>query len=273
MPLVASAELSTCVLPGAPAKIGGRLTPSLLQLPKGSTLIINEAPLKEGNIDAAGQQSLAALSAMTRTNTVPYRFNGGDYPFEADYNILVLSSKSSSSSSSSHPLESSGNSKSFQTENKLLPCYLQVHVDTMMESTCMEESDMALPPKVANRIRCYLTRCRVAPSNNGWSTNIGLEDAMLQQAQLDFIQRRQSSRTSRNIVPEGDRSPTVRREESKEIKETDFHRWLTLTRLQARSRLGLLLWANNATTPIHRLATCDDWNAALSLDDSIQRKL
>jgi hypothetical protein len=199
---------------------------------------------------------------------VPYRFNGGDYPFEADYNILVLSSKSSSSS---QPLESTGNNRSFKTENKLLPCSLQVHVDTMMESTCMEESDMALPPKVANRIRCYLTRCRVAPSNNSSTNNIGLEEAMLQQAQSDFIQRRQSSRTSRNIVPDVDSQTTIQSEESKEIKETDFHRWLTLTRLQARSRLGLL--CANATTPKQRLATCDDWNAALSLDDSIQRHL
>eukprot|EP00978_Attheya_sp_CCMP212_P001891 scaffold3904_cov47-Attheya_sp.AAC.2 len=270
MPLVASTELSTCLLPGAPAKMGGRLTPSLLQLPKGGTLIINEAPLKEGTIDAAGQQTLSALSTMTRTNMVPYRFNGGDYPFEADYNILVLSSKSSSSSS--QPLESSGNNRSFKTENKLLPCSLQVHVaDAMMESTRMEESDSALPPKVANRIRCYLTRCRVAPSNNCSTNNIGLEEALLQQAQSDFIQRRQSSRTSRNIVPDVDSRTTIRSEESKEIKETDFHRWLTLTRLQARSRLGLL--CANATTPNKRLATCDDWNAALSLDDSIQRHL
>lgn len=61
---------------------------------------------------------------------------------------------------------------------------------------------------------------------------------ILQKAQHDFLNRRQDAR----------------RLGSKTVEEEDFHRWLTLTRLQARSE-G------------HAHATVEDWENALRVDD------
>ena len=73
-------------------------------------------------------------------------------------------------------------------------------------------------------------------------SNIGLPTEVLEKAQDDFLQRRSQARKSDKELP----------------KEEDFHRWLTLTRLQARTR--------GSTT-----ASSHDWERALVFDDAVKQ--
>ena len=74
------------------------------------------------------------------------------------------------------------------------------------------------------------------------TSNIGLADELKEKAQNDFLQRRTDARKLEIPLPQ----------------EEDFHRWLTLTRLQARSRGS-------------KIATTQDWERALILDDAMQQ--
>jgi hypothetical protein len=74
--------------------------------------------------------------------------------------------------------------------------------------------------------------------------NIALSAAVLDKAQQDFIQRRATARNTNRPA----------------VTERDFHRWLTLTRLQARSRQA-------------RMAEVEDWSLALTLDDAMVASL
>ena len=70
----------------------------------------------------------------------------------------------------------------------------------------------------------------------------------MSQAEKDFVERRVANRSDNNS-----NSNTA------EIGEEDFHRWLNVTRLQARSR-GF----DSTASPE---ASLGDWEAALMLDD------
>jgi hypothetical protein len=86
-------------------------------------------------------------------------------------------------------------------------------------------------------LRSSLANCRKE------SSNIGLSRDFLEKTQNDFLHRRSEARKLEKDLPQ----------------EEDFHRWLTLTRLQARSR-----------TDSSAMATIQDWENALVLDDAIQ---
>lgn len=110
--------------------------------------------------------------------------------------------------------------------HELLPCTLTVQWNGL--SPCAlptgDDDDLAA-------VRDYLQRCR------GQHISIGLDPAVLAHAQQDFLQRRAADRAHAG--------------------EADFHRWLTLCRLHARSR----------NAPV---ADVTDWTSALALDDAMQ---
>ncbi len=105
-------------------------------------------------------------------------------------------------------------------ERVTMPCTFQCQVEDIIDSG-------------HSALRSALAYARSLP-------NIALPTSVMEQAQHDFLQRRKQARMENQRLP----------------GETDFHRWLTLTRLYARAR-GLL----------H--ATMVDWEAALRLDDKI----
>ena len=57
-----------------------------------------------------------------------------------------------------------------------------------------------------------------------------------------------------------------------EIGEEEFHRWLTITRLQARSRLGLVMIDGDMNN-MNEVSHAEDWEKALSLDDRMLESL
>jgi hypothetical protein len=204
----------------APCKIQGRLAPTPLQLPKGSTLIINVSSVQPGRLSSEVVVTFQALRHLSQGHNLPYRFDGGiKIPFEADLRVIVLSTHAS---------------------NKLLACTLQVQCDYN------QAPDPAQSPSVATlpAVRDVLTLIRGKGQTLSPAPNIALSAAVLDKAQQDFIQRRATARNTNRPA----------------VTERDFHRWLTLTRLQARSRQA-------------RMAEVEDWSLALTLDDAMVASL
>mmetsp|Transcript_21473 Transcript_21473/g.61543 ORF Transcript_21473/g.61543 Transcript_21473/m.61543 type:complete len:675 (+) Transcript_21473:273-2297(+) len=251
IPVVASADLSLGALAGggspsasvegmaisSPAKTSeGRLAPSLMQLPKGAALLINQGSLGEGRVDEHGHRTLIALSGLTKNHTVPYRFGGlMDYQFEGDYRVIVVSLGSR---------KTSRGANARGEKNKLLGCTMEMKLSSPEYDA---DSVHALPAETAKRVRSFICRARGAKNN---AKNIVLSRAILSQAEKDFVDRRVANRSSNNSI------------NAAEIGEEDFHRWLNVTRLQARSR-GV-----DSTTSTE--ACLGDWEAALTLDDKMK---
>lgn len=114
------------------------------------------------------------------------------------------------------------------SNHNLLRCSLQVKA--AVTATIPEQ--VGEPPFL--HMRTALAACRAA-------NNIGLTQSVLNRAQQDFLQRRSNGRSGSNGILPG---------------QDDFHRWLTLTRLQARNRQAFE-------------ALVDDWRLALELDDAM----
>jgi len=212
-----------------------RLEPSVLQLPKSSCIVINEGALSEGTLKQRGQRTLAALSKMTMTHSIPYRFDGlMEIDFEADLRIIVLSCNNSSGRGS-----------------KLLPCSISVKVASENCLALDAPRVDTIPGDTILRILRYILTCR---SNNTTDRqSISLPKDLLDRAQEDFIYRRKNNGSSM----------------SRDIEEHDLHRWLLLTRLQARSRFGERLSTNRETSSMAKIG---DWENALSLDDAMQAR-
>lgn len=245
-PIVASIDLTRDALNNtltAPRKDSqGRMLASPLQLPKGSTVLIHMGNMTEGALSPSGQETLCALQTLVTSHKVPYTFDGGlmKYPFEADYRVIVVSSVVSNKGRATKPL---------QKKNRLLPCALQVSMDVPASSSNLE----SLSPFHRDRLRRYLANCRCTKMDDpkkrtrsalpGGANNVALSKQVLERAQNDFIQRRVATRGSGDDL----------------VTEEDFHRWLIMTRLQARSR-------NDG----ERGATTQDWERSLKLDDAMK---
>ena len=219
----------------APTKTAAnRLEPSVLQLPKSSCIVINQGALSEGNLNQSGQRTLAALSKMTMTHSIPYRFDGlMEIDFEADLRIIVLSCNDSCGRGS-----------------KLLPCSMSMKMESMSSNAADVDLVNTIPDDTILRIRRYLVTCR-SNNQNTEQKSISLPKSLLERAQKDFITLRKNNRSS-----------TLR-----DIEERDFHKWLLLTRLQARSRIGE---RRSTIIETSSMAKVEDWENALRLDEALQ---
>ena len=239
-----------------PHKQQGRLQPTPLQMPMGSTLILNIGDgsfLKQCASNGSTNNNnnnnslllYQALQELTLHHRMPYRFDGGmQLYFEADVRVIVLSTTTSSTTINSND----------RTGFSLLPCTLQVACQFSPQDGSNSSNSNSGSHDEANvhenetillqQVRHYLAkaRCRKFQANN----NIRLPQAVLEQAQKDFLERRQQQQQQ----PIGNKSDAL-------VGEDDLHRWLTITRLQARSRQA-------------SEASLDDWQRAVELDDAIK---
>jgi Mini-chromosome maintenance replisome factor len=201
-----------------PSKQAGRLVQAPLQLPPGSVVVLDVTRFQSGRLSAHQMRNWQVLQNLCTGHRIPYRFDGDvEIPFEADYRVLVLSSRST---------------------HKLLPCTLTARIPSsastcMMDNSCTKNNDNNDIVDSIAVLKQMLQRCRTIG-------NVGLEDSVLERAQRDFLDRRRWARETTN--------------------EAAFHRWLTLTRLQARSRCS-------------SAATVEDWERALLLDDAMQKSI
>jgi hypothetical protein len=230
----ASIETASLLLP--PRKQDGRLVPNRLQLPKGSTLILNIGSTRADNPDKkqtslAQQEQWHLLERLASTHKMDYVFDGNiNIAFEADVRVIVLSTETS--------------------ESKSLPCSMKVYcaVDDESAGDTMDSeggTDDSNNFSYLHGVRQALMAARRKATSSALNQNIALPRTVLEQAQMDFVERRDQARQNGTATMPDDK---------------DFHRWLTLTRLQARSRGAISADAN-------------DWKYALELDDAMQATL
>ena len=262
-PVVASIDLTLQSLNEgiklrAPAKDAlGRLTPNFFQLPKGSTILIHMGQMSEGTICSAGLETLEALRSLVQRHVVPYTFGTSmmNYSFEADYRVIVVSTKNvNTMEQDENFMEPNGR----QSRSKLLPCAFQLSFDGIVGSSDMEDKFCSS----RDMLKEFIASCRCASEcDNGaqcGSNNVTLSSSVLEMAQKDFLQRRAMARK-------------IGQNECEMAREEDFHRWLTLTRLEARSRnfdRKFEAGGNSKTNCLE--ATKQDWERALALDDAVR---
>jgi hypothetical protein len=212
----------------APCKRNGRLSPTPLQLTQGSTLILNVGSLTADQLRTPEQlQRLQALQQLTSSHKMPYTFDGGvQIAFEADVRVIVVSTPASS---------------------KVLPCLLQVQCEYTDGGTMeMDGEDLSYLTHVRHALAAARGGSSLSTTSSSSAAtlthkNIGLSRDVLDKAQKDFVVRRDQARQGDHLVMPND---------------ADFHRWLTLTRLHARSRRAAC-------------AELEDWERALQLDDAM----
>jgi hypothetical protein len=223
---VSSGRAIDCL--STPAKRNGRLVPTPLQLPKGATIIFNTGALQLEQLSDIQLERLRELQLLVFSHKIRYSFDGGvQIPFEADVRVIVLSTRASSN---------------------ILPCSMSVQLalDEGDIDGLNETEDFSQLVEIRNSLAAARSGSTSPTLSPGWSRhqNISLPQIVLEQAQNDFVERRNAARQSKSQMP----------------TDKDFHRWLTLTRLQARGR--------GATT-----ACLSDWQKAVDLDDAMRATL
>lgn len=134
-----------------------------------------------------------------------------------------------------------------------------------------DDSVQAVPEDACKRIRSYLMRCRCSTTSDGQDEvfNVQLPKTVLELAQKDFIERRAEHRQKteqRKRMQAMAVGTSAQRLEplAAALGEDDFHRWLTIARLEARSRIPF-----SGSGPSEG-AESETWRAALSLDDAMR---
>ena len=150
---------------------------------------------------------------------------------DADFRMIVVTSSNSSSSSAKMPCSMNLSLSQDLVELTFSSSSSSSGSSTSTSNDKNDSSDDASSKKSLH-FRTALAECRALQ-------RVGFSDpTVLERAQTDFLEQRSTTRkTAGAPIPQ----------------EADFHRWLTLTRLQARSR--------QSTS-----ATVGDWERALALD-------
>lgn len=68
-----------------------RLTSGVLQMSKGTHLVLDETKLSAGKLNEAGVRSVGAISNIIKHQKVNYDFNYYQMEYECDIPILILS--------------------------------------------------------------------------------------------------------------------------------------------------------------------------------------
>jgi Mini-chromosome maintenance replisome factor len=218
----------------APHKLFGRLRSTSLQLPAGSVLIVDIRKWQENtkchtyNHDDVNHL-LHSIRQICRHHMLSYKFEGGvQIPFEADYRVLVLSNS---------------------VTQHFIPSTLTMQLPS--SAFCF-----SLPNNWSSQLDPLLLPIRSCIQHNRCTvhnSSIHLDQSVIDRAQQDFCHRRSRSRNS------GTTTMTTENRHVKEVDEVDFHRWLTLCRIHARSR------GTNVAEII-------DWEYAIQLDDAMLMK-
>ena len=265
-PLVTAVDLAEFANTGTtfvPRKdTNGRLTPCPLQLPRGSVLLVhcpssrmdicNTASRNAGSKNGSGIQTnknlesiQTILSELVQHHRIPYRFEGGvTIPFEADYRVIVIT-----------------------TQTQELPCTLSALTSTGAATP----TPLASTPKKATcrtkpDLRQILVRGR---SLNSSKDDLKFSPLLLERAQKDFLEKR------KQCHKESPSSPLP--------GEDDFHKWLTMTRLQAKTRYARDERANDENSNTQMKGdmgqttyasefepSLNDWESALKLNDDLR---
>lgn len=144
-----------------------RLVSGLLQLPKGTHLILDETAMTNGQLSAKGVQNLTSLGNLITWQKVDYDFKYHSLEYETDIPVLVLSEGRS-----------------------MLPADFQLAVKPEVENPAnvvdnkFRNIGSLLNIDLLTRLRRYLTVCREA--------DYSLSEGLQKEVQEDFVRMRQA---------------------------------------------------------------------------------
>lgn len=179
------------------------LKPGVLQLSQGTSLIVDETVIGEGQLRDQGLKNLNALQRVTKQQILPYDFQFHAADFECDVRVLLLSCK-----------------RALLKADIVLPLQPE-SVEAMLTG------EMPLPePVFLRRARTYLAACRYLP--------FGMDDSVRERISSDFVAER--ARSAAAAEPTTDQSATATPSAASGLATAeDLHRHLTLSRLLSRS--------------------------------------
>ncbi|MBN3295848.1 MCMBP protein, partial [Amia calva] len=142
-----------------------RLVSGVLQLPRNSSLFLDETALEQGQLDASGVQNLTALGNLISWQKVDYDFNFHQMEFPCNINVLITSEGRS-----------------------LLPSDCQVHLQPQLAPPNMEEYlsalQVALMPSLLNKFRLYTSLLR--------TVEYGISEEVTKAVEDDFVEMRKN---------------------------------------------------------------------------------
>ncbi|XP_036591801.1 mini-chromosome maintenance complex-binding protein isoform X2 [Trichosurus vulpecula] len=142
-----------------------RLVSGILQLSNNTSLVIDETPLEQGQLDTPGVHNVTALGNLITWQKVDYDFNYHQMEFPCNINVLITSEGKS-----------------------LLPSDCQVHLQPQIIPPNMEEymSSLltAVLPSVLNKFRIYLTLLRLL--------DYSISDEVTKAVEDDFVEMRKN---------------------------------------------------------------------------------
>lgn len=146
-----------------------RLVSGMLQLPKGTHLILDETAMTDGQLSARGVQNLTSLGNLITWQKVDYDFKYHSLEYETDIPVLVLSE-----GRSMLPAD-------FQLRVKPEGCTEQL---ASLVDTKYRAIGSLLNQDLLARLRRYLTMCR--------ELDYSLSESLQKEVQEDFVRMRQA---------------------------------------------------------------------------------
>ncbi|KAI6126213.1 hypothetical protein EV401DRAFT_2258355 [Pisolithus croceorrhizus] len=145
-----------------------------LQLPAGTTILLTESALREGNVTEKGLMNIRAIQEIMTSQTLQYTFPFSRFTFETDISAIVL--------------VEGRKSTFFQEDQTSLNIPLQSTVDSNLYRS-KEEVAWPSPGKLAI-FRSYIKACKAATGK------VKVSEATSKYIQEDFVRQRQEDKTT-----------------------------------------------------------------------------
>ncbi|PWY99761.1 hypothetical protein BCV70DRAFT_206752 [Testicularia cyperi] len=209
-----------------------------LQLPSGTTIVINEGGMREGQLQDAGIRNIRALSFVLESHKLPYAFPYSEFEFDTDLNAVILSQ-----------------GKSFLPFD--IQCPLQAQssdVQNGLYSPSSSAQSTAVPEDKLAQWRRSLLEARSLKT----AQTFQIPESVSEHIQKEFVEdrRRQQAASSAAVAEShggGGKSDAASGQE-------DLLRRMALVRLLAISRAQSSL-------------TVETWNAAVELDTRLNERI
>jgi hypothetical protein len=167
----------------------GFLDAGVLQLPSGTSLIIDETSMTAGQLAQKGLQNLAALRELLTFYSLTYQNSNGLAAFEKDLQLLIIRSGSGSLRLHQSGAASGSNGEQVLPTDLTIP--LQAHLSVPPVGSAISE------PANLDLLRLYLAYYRVAGPE---SHTYDVPDAVAKLVEEQFVQSRQQDLEERRMT-------------------------------------------------------------------------
>ncbi|GFN89275.1 CAMP-responsive element-binding protein 3-like protein 4 [Plakobranchus ocellatus] len=150
-----------------------RVTAGMLQLANGTTLVVDETALEQGQLNPQGVSNVKALADVIKWQRVDYDFQWHPIPVHSDINVLTLSE-----------------GESLLPKDVHVPLTTTQHQDLDVAAH-FSKLDSRLTPENLEKLRCYISACRLMEYSVSDETQKIIQD--------DFVETRQSNPNNMSV--------------------------------------------------------------------------